>query len=112
MITTGQGIDERTGQPISNWGGIDWDNLTLDPDRGSAPAPQYRPNSVNLKAYARDRDGSFVPQGEAYSQGPWARLWRLPTQFLPDEPPKILIPTLPFLVWGLLAWTIVKRFRR
>jgi hypothetical protein len=53
-----------------------------------------------------------VPEGVPFNTGPWARLWRLPTQFLPDEPPPILVPTLPFLVWGLIAWTVYKRLFR
>ncbi len=62
--------------------------------------------------YTRSADGSFVPEGVAFNTGPWARLWRLPTQFLPDDPPPILVPTLPFVVWGLIAWTVYKRIFR
>lgn len=43
--------------------------------------------------YARAADGGLVPEGVPYGNGPLARLWRLPTQFL---------PVAPALAWALI----------
>ena len=63
-------------------------------------------------AYARAADGSLVPEGVPVDNGPLLRLWRLPTQFLPDESPAPLPWLAPWIVWGGLAWLLWKLVRR
>ena len=69
-------------------------------------------NPVMPKAWVRDSDRSLVRVGQVSDGSYSARLWRLPTQFLMDNPPDWLPGVWPWLVWGALAALVVRLFRR
>jgi hypothetical protein len=60
--------------------------------------------------YIRTTDRTFVPEGAPVSETPLAKLWRWPTQFLPDAAAS-LAPVLPVAVWGLAAFLIWKKVK-
>jgi len=70
------------------------------------------PLPSRVSTWVRDRDNSLVPVGDVYSQSYGARLWRLPTQFLMDDPPDWLPRVWPVLVWGLLMGLVIRVFFR
>lgn len=77
-----------------------------------SPPPATSTQSARVSSWARDRDNSLVPVGEIYSQSYGIRLWRLPTQFLMDDPPNWLPRVFPWLVWGALVGLVARLFFR
>jgi hypothetical protein len=53
--------------------------------------------------YARAIDGGLVPVGQPVSNTTAARLWRLPTQFLPTAL-AVAAPLVSAAVWALVAF--------
>jgi len=83
---------------------------TFFPDALNDPlAPPTAPAGKDGN-YKRDADGTFVPTNRNYSTTRWAAIWRWPTKLLPDNPPDALIPATPWLVYGIVAALIVRRF--
>lgn len=64
------------------------------------------------KAWVRDLDGTLVRAGSVTSQTYAARVWRLPTQFLMDDPPDWLPGVWPWIVWGALAALVLRLLTR
>lgn len=62
-------------------------------------------------------DGTYVPGGEVVSESILARMWRWPTQFLPDTLASspllpIVVVAVPFAFWVLLVWGFFRALKR
>lgn len=87
---------------------------TLDPYRNAdLPGTEYVDPAPPDESFARDKDGTLVPEGSPYDTGPFAALLRFPTRFLPDSIANgVTVRAVPVLFWALVAWVIWKAFRR
>lgn len=86
---------------------------TLDPYRNAdTPGTEAVDPASPEESFARDKDGTLVPEGTPYDTGPFAALLRFPTRFLPDSLANgVTVRAVPVLFWGLVAFVIWKAFR-
>ncbi len=80
-----------------------------------ASVKSYDSSGINPRMpsdFVRDSDRSLVPAGAVYSTSYASRIWRLPTQFLPDNPPAWVPAVWPWIVWGSLVALVARLFLR
>jgi hypothetical protein len=79
---------------------------------GSEEGGPTLPPSNPGDSWTRDADGTLVPEGTPYDNGPFASLWRFPARFLDHGTNGTLIKATPFIFWGFVVAVIWKAFRK